>query len=187
VDKVRYDAPRGGDVKVLSAATAFIVGSAAILAVGSVGQTLYSKYDNPAVMLVPLVFLVTPGLLLFALRGEAPTGYTLDDIGVHIERRAGAATIPLSAIREVRELPPQVSFIRIGGSGGWYGYYGEFKSRDLGQVTMYATRSDDRVLLATDGRNYVITPASPAAFVADLESRLVALNYGAHLPAATDL
>ena len=159
---VRYEAPRGGDVKVLTAATVFIVGSAAVLVVGGFGQTLYAKYNNPAIMLVPLVFLVAPVLMLVALRGEAPTGYTLDDNAVHIERRCGAVTLPLSAIREVRELPPQVSFMRIGGSGGWYGYYGEFKSRDLGQVTMYATRSDDRVLLATDGRNYVITPASPA-------------------------
>jgi hypothetical protein len=172
VDKVRYDAPRGGDVKVLTVATIFIVGSAAVLVVGGFGQTLYAKYNNPAVMLVPLVFLVTPILILVALRGEAPTGYTIDDNAVHIERRCGAVTIPLSAIREVRELPPQVYFMRIGGSGGWYGYYGEFKSRDLGQVTMYATRSDDRVLLATDGRTYVITPASPAAFVADVQSRL---------------
>ncbi len=172
MNRVRYEAPRGGDVKILTAATVFIVGSAAVLVIGGFGQTLYAKYDNPAVMLAPLVFLVTPVLLLFALRGEAPTGYTLDDNAVHIERRAGAFTIPLSAIREVRELPPQVTFIRIGGSGGWYGYYGEFKSRDLGQVTMYATRSDDRVFLATDGRKYIITPASPAAFVADLQSRL---------------
>ena len=180
MNTVRYEAPRGGDVKVLTAATVFIVGSAAILAVGSVGQTLYAKYNNPAVMLVPLVFLVTPVLLLFALRGEAPTGYTLDDNAVHVERRAGAFTIPLSAIREVREIPPQVTFIRIGGSGGWYGYYGEFKSRDLGQVTMYATRSDDRVFLATDGRNYVITPASPSAFVGDLEARLRSRDAHAH-------
>ncbi len=169
---VRYEAPRGGDVKILTAATVFIMGSAAVLVVGGFGQTLYAKYNNPAVMLVPLVFLVTPVLLLFALRGEAPTGYTLDDNAVHIERRCGAVTLPLSAIREVRELPPQVTFMRIGGSGGWYGYYGEFKNRELGQVTMYATRSDGMVLLATDGRNYVITPASPAAFVADLEARL---------------
>ena len=180
MNTVRYEAPRGGDVKVLTAATVFIVGSAAVVAVGGFGQTLYAKYNNPAVMLVPLVFLVTPVIVAFALRGEAPTGYTLDDNVVRIERRAGAFTIPLSAIREVREIPPQVTFIRIGGSGGWYGYYGEFKSRDLGQVTMYATRSDDRVFLATDGRNYVITPASPSAFVADLEARLRSRDAHAH-------
>lgn len=90
----------------------------------------------------------------------------------------GPVVIPLRSIREVRELPRQVFFTRVGGSGGFLGFYGEFRNRDLGQVTMYATRSSDRVLLATDGRSYVVTPDSPAAFVAQVQSRLDALRAG---------
>lgn len=172
MNAVHFEAPRDSTVKVLTAATVFILGSAAVVLVTGFGQTLYAKYHHPAVFLVPLVFFVTPVIVLYAVSGEAPVGYTLDDNVLRIERRAGAVSIPLSSIREVRELPAQVTLWRVGGSGGWLGFYGEFKSRDLGQVTMYATRSDQRVLVVTAGRPCVITPASPDAFIAEMETRL---------------
>lgn len=171
---VRYRAPVDGSVKFITGAAVVALGGAAVTLVGDLGQSLYAKYNNPVVLFVPLVFLVTPVIVLIALGQEAPTGYAIDDDAVRIERRAGAVTIPISTIREVQELPSQAWFIRVGGSGGWLGFYGEFKNRDLGQVTMYATRGTDRVLVATNGRKYVVTPESPTAFVADLRARLEA-------------
>ena len=171
---VRYKAPVDGSVKFITGAVVVALGGVAVTLVAGVGQSLYAKYNNPIVLLVPLVFLVVPVIVLVAIGQEAPTGYAIDDDAVRIERRAGAVAIPISTVREVQELPSQAWFVRVGGSGGWFGFYGEFKNRDLGQVTMYATRGDDRVLVATDGRKYVITPESPAAFVADLRARLEA-------------
>ena len=180
---VRHEAPRDGTVKFLTGATIFILGSAAVLLVAGFGQDLYARFRHPAVFVVPLVFLVTPVIVLFAVSAEAPVAYTVGDDTLRIERRAGTVSIPISSIREVRVLPAQVTFWRVGGSGGWLGFYGEFKNPELGQVTMYATRTEDRVLVVTDGRSYVVTPASPEAFAADLESRL--RSRGGQPPAAT--
>lgn len=174
MNAVRYKAPLDGSVKFITGAGIVALGGVAVTLVAGLGQSLYAKYSNPVVLFVPLVFLIVPVIILIALGQEAPTGYAIDDDAVRIERRAGAVAIPISTVREVHELPSQAWFTRIGGSGGWLGFYGEFKNRDLGQVTMYATRVTDRVLVATDGRKYVITPESPTAFVADLRARLEA-------------
>lgn len=172
MNAVHHPAPRDGDVKFLTGATVFILGSAAVLLVTGFGQTLHARFHHPVMWFVPLVFLVTPVLLLLAVSAEAPSGYTVDDEALRIERRAGAVSIPISSIRDVRALPARVSFSRIGGSGGWLGFYGEFRNPELGQVTMYATRTGGRVLVVTTGRSYVLTPGSPDAFIADLGSRM---------------
>jgi hypothetical protein len=170
--RVHYGAPWDGGVRLVTGMVLVVVTVLAIALVVGLGRGLSAQYDHPVVALLPMVFLVVPLLLLWAARAEAPLGYSIDGASVVIERRAGPLAIPIPSIREVRELDPWVFLRRAGGSGGYFGYYGECKHPDLGQVKLYATRSDGRVLLSTDGGIYVLTPATPSRFVDDLRSRV---------------
>jgi hypothetical protein len=172
LDRVHYDAPWDGGVRLVTGMVLVVVTLLGIALVVGLGRDLSARYDHPVVALVPVVFLLVPLLLLWAARTAAPLGYSIDGVSVVIERRAGPLAIPIPSIREVRELDPHCFLRRVGGSGGFFGYYGEFKHPDLGQVKLHATRSDGRVLLSTDGGTYVLTPATPSRFVDDLRSRL---------------
>lgn len=168
----RFDSPWDGGVKIVTAMTFVIVGGAAVLLLTTLGRVLHTRYPHPAMRFVPLVFAFVPVALLFAAALDAPRGLSLGDTALRIERRAGPVSIPLSTIREVRELPPGTRFWRLVGSGGFLGHFGTFRNSDLGSVRMYATRSDGRVLVATDDRKYVVTPANPAEFLAEVRGRM---------------
>ena len=52
-----------------------------------------------------------------------------------------------------------VTLIRTFGNGGLFGYYGKFYSSKLGNITLYATQSRNRVLIKTiHGTQIMITP-----------------------------
>lgn len=142
----------------------------AALIVG-LGLRPHGADPGAAIRFVPLVFLVVPILILFVVWLGAPRGFSVDDSSVRVERRLGLLSIPLRSIREVREIVPPVYFQRSGGVGGFFGYVGDYRHPQLGKVQLFATRSDGQVLLDTGLIRYVLTPGSPAAFVAEVRKR----------------
>ena len=167
----RFAAPWDGGVKLATAVTLVLVGGAGVLVVATVGPGLFARYHHPATWLVPFVVLFVPAILLFAAARDAPLGYAVDETGVRIDRRAGPVAIPFSSIRAVRAVPAGTSFSRLVGSGGFLGYFGQFRNPELGAVRMYATRGDGRVLLETNAGTFVLTPEDPSRFVAAVKAR----------------
>ena len=167
---VHFDAPRDGGVRLVTGLTYAILAAVAG-GLAWAGWSLRAEHGNPVLAAVPLLFLVVPGLLLYAASLGAPRGYVVDDRAVRIERRAGPVTIPLADVADARRIEPPARFARIGGSGGFLGYFGEFRNPNLGPVRMYASRGDGQVLLVTGGGRVVVTPADPDAFVAEVRGR----------------
>jgi hypothetical protein len=97
---------------------------------------------------------------------------------IRVERRlAGAVVIPLSDVHAVRPLAPeQVRRLgRVAGTALPGGVrYGHFRSRELGDVQLYAWRGEGHVLLETGGGRVVLTPDDPDAFVAAVRAGLAA-------------
>ena len=63
----------------------------------------------------------------------------------------------MADVKSVRLCSPTMGAIRIFGSGGFLGYWGWFKERDLGKYFAYYGRSSDCFLVELkDGRKYML-------------------------------
>jgi hypothetical protein len=167
-DSIKFDAPWDGR---LIAATV-IVGA---LLCGSIAMLIWLALAR--IPMLPLrIFLLADALVLAgvfvacALLG--PRRYSIEGASLRIDRPIGAIEIPLASIREAGILPAEKlkGAWRTLGAGGFFGYYGRFRSKELGNFRMYATRSDGHVLVRAD-LPYVLTPDSPAGLVAELQRR----------------
>jgi hypothetical protein len=98
-----------------------------------------------------------------------PRGYSIEADRLVVERRVFPVVIPLASIREVEPLRAERvgASLRTLGNGGFFGYYGRFRNRALGDYRMYATRGDGLVLIRAE-RPYVLTPGSPEEFIETL-------------------
>ena len=167
-ESLTFDAPWDGKLTIATTLGAVILG----------GSVLFLIWLALAQMpSLPLrLFLLFDALVLAtvcvvgALMG--PRGYTIGETTFRVDRRLGAIEIPIASIREVGLLPPESlkGTWRTLGSGGFFGYYGRFRNRTLGNFRMYAARSAGYVLVRAD-HAYVLTPDSPGRLVAELERR----------------
>ncbi len=118
------------------------------------------------IRLLMLIYTLVPLGVLVAGAMMGPVGYAVHDDGLRVERRWFPVDIPREEIRGAELLPPErlAGTWRTLGTGGFFGYYGQFRNRDLGSFRMYATRSDGYVLVKAS-RFWVVTPDSPQRFV----------------------
>jgi len=110
--------------------------------------------------LIPLIAFVVGALL-------APRGYAVGGGRLTIERLVRPIEIPLASIRSVERFDGEqlTGASRILGSGGFFGYYGRFRNRTIGDFRMYATRGEGYVLVRA-AHPYILTPDSPDRFIA---------------------
>jgi hypothetical protein len=113
--------------------------------------------------------LVLVGALSWAL---APSGFALEAGSLVVERPLRPIRIPIAGIRAVAPLPAGAmrGAIRLGGSGGLFGWYGRYRSGTLGAFRLYASRRDGLVLVDA-GERYVLSPDRPERFVEALRGR----------------
>jgi hypothetical protein len=100
----------------------------------------------------------------------SPRGYLLADRSILVKRLAGAARIPLEDVREARRATSDDfrGTIRLGGSGGLFGYYGLFSTSKLGRATWYITNKSNSVVVTTAAKTVLVSPDDPDAFLATL-------------------
>jgi hypothetical protein len=122
---------------------------------------------------IALLVLAVPlslGAALLGVVAFTPVAARVEGGEVRIERRlVGPAVIPLAEVRAVRPLPAAQArrLRRVAGAALPSGVrYGEFRSRELGDVRLYAWRDEGYVLLETADERVVVTPVEPEAFVA---------------------
>jgi hypothetical protein len=115
-----------------------------------------------------LIIIAVLAVILLLCQLYRPQFYTLDAEGLHIHRQGGAVNIPFSTIAEVKFIDKKdLGFgWRTIGVGGFWGYYGNFKYKSIGNATLYATNMDKIVLLkTTEGKTILITPEDMADFL----------------------
>lgn len=81
--------------------------------------------------------------LLLATLFFMPLSLSVDDRYLHINRSLRIKSIALTDIASVEHCPPTMGATGICGSGGWFGYYGWFKERDLGRYFAYYGKASD--------------------------------------------
>lgn len=109
------------------------------------------------------------GLSLF----YTPLSVSVDDSRLCINRSLRIKSIPLADIKSIQLCPPTMSERRICGSGGWYGYWGWFKERDLGKYFAYYGKASDCFFIRLkDGRQYMIGCQNPQSIVDFVSKRI---------------
>lgn len=118
-------------------------------------------------LIVLLLVMSTVGLFYM------PMSISADKSAIYINRSLKIKSIPMADIASVRLCPPTMGAIRIFGSGGFLGYWGWFKERDLGKYFAYYGRSSDCFFVELkDGRKYMLGCNNAPKMVEYIKSQL---------------
>jgi hypothetical protein len=131
--------------------------------------------------------LLLAGLSIFVILlcfAYSPRGYLLAERSILVRRLAGTARIPLEHVREARRATPDDfgGTIRLGGSGGLFGYYGLFSTSKLGRSTWYVTNKSNSVVIITAAKTVLLSPDDPDAFLATLATYAPVSHSSAPVP-----
>ena len=95
-----------------------------------------------------------------------PLSISADKYAIYINRSLKIKAIPMELVKSVRLCPPTMGAVRVSGSGGFMGYWGWFRERDLGMYFAYYGRSSDCFLVELhNGRKYVLGCQNPQKMV----------------------
>jgi hypothetical protein len=104
---------------------------------------------------------------LFVIRG-----YVLEGGELRVRRLLWDTRVPLATLRSAYVDPEAMkASLRLFGNGGLFSISGLFRNRALGNYRAWATDPALAVVLRLDGRTVVVTPESPAVFLAELRGR----------------
>ena len=116
---------------------------------------------------VLLVVISTVGLFYM------PISISADKNAIYVNRSLKIKAIAMANVKSVRLCPPTMGAIRICGSGGFLGYWGWFRERDLGKYFAYFGRSSDCFLVELkNGRKYMLGCKNPQKMVEYINSMI---------------
>lgn len=129
-------------------------------------------FNNPPVY-VQISLGVIWGMTILASLFYMPLSISADKTAIYINRSLRIKAIPLLDVMSVKMSSPTMGAIRICGSGGFFGYWGWFKERDLGKYFAYYGRSSDCFLVELkDGRKYMLGCKNPQKMVEYINSMI---------------
>ncbi len=131
---------------------------------------LVATTGDPSALILPLPFLGA----LWAIQGLAPSGYTLEEHGVRLERRWLRRLIPYDYILGCDRQPRPIGGLLAAGVNGLFGSHGPRWNPRTGWHYLAITNTDDLVFLETRGGFVVLSPSRPDEFMAALSARLPA-------------
>src|SRR5579872_4720153 len=113
-------------------------------------------------------------LLVVLCYAYSPLGYTVSDRSIVVKRLIGRVLIPIESVREIRAATPEDfrGCLRLWGSGGFFGYYGLFRTSKLGKCTWYVTNRRNAVVLITDSKTTLFSPDDIEGFLAAIRSEV---------------
>jgi len=129
---------------------------------------LVATTGDPAFVIFPLPFIGA----VWVIQGLAPTGFTLGERALRVERRWLARRVPYASIRGVDRTPRPIGGLLALGLNGLFGSHGLRWRPGTGLHYLAITNTRDLVYLQTAAGLVVISPSEPDAFVAELRRRL---------------
>ena len=119
-------------------------------------------------LILPLPFLGA----LWAAQGFAPSGYTLSDGGLVLERRWFRRVLPYAAITEIDRRQRTVGGLGTMVLNSLFGSHGLRWNPRTGRHYIFITRTSDLVWLTTSRGLVALSPERPAEFTTRLAGRL---------------
>jgi PH (Pleckstrin Homology) domain-containing protein len=135
---------------------------------------LVATSGDPSLLIFPLPFL--GGLWL--IQGLSPSGFTLEEGGVRLERRWLARLVPYASILDCDREPRSIGGLLALGLNGLFGSHGWRWNPRTGWHYLAITNTRDLVYLSTTAGLVVISPSEPDRFVARLRARLPGISSG---------
>jgi len=135
---------------------------------------LVATSGDPSLLILPLPFLGG----LWVIQGFAPSGFTLEEHGVRLERRWLARLLPYAAILGCDREPRRIGGVLAVGLNGLFGSHGRRWNPWTGWHYLAISNTSDLVYLHTTAGLMVISPRPPDEFVAQLDARLRSLESG---------
>ena len=103
-----------------------------------------------------IILLFTSVLIAYLFK---PLNYEVNDRFLSIKRPLKSVFIELDSIEDIRIYPKGGVTVRTFASGGFFGYFGKFHNDNIGDMTYYATSSNNKILIVLkSGENIVVTP-----------------------------
>ena len=128
--------------------------------------------DNGAARLrLTVAALIFPAILMICV-ALAPLGYTVDEVGIVVNRLGPNICILYSDVADIRSIKRRdLGFgLSLLASGGFFGIYGRFWSTRLGRFQAYVTNASHLVMITrTDGTTLLISPLPADVFLAVVE------------------
>lgn len=88
-----------------------------------------------------------------------------------VKRAFKKKRIPYTEIEDITLCPPTMAERRLLGSGGFFGYWGWFREKDLGKYFAYYGKASDCFLVRLkDGSQYMLGCESPSEIVSHIQS-----------------
>ena len=134
----------------------------------SLYEVLLGDGQRGSVLLHVFILLSFLAMLILTY-GFAPSSYSMVDDAIVIQRKLfGERRIPLSDVSAISIISKEQmkGSIRTFGVGGLFGFFGHFRSRDLGAFRMYGSRWSNFVLIELkNGKKILITPDETSAMI----------------------
>ncbi|MCY7290574.1 MAG: PH domain-containing protein [Ferruginibacter sp.] len=123
---------------------------------------------------VPIFTTVTLAIIYFGTFSFRPISYILTQDKLIIQRPLSVVKMERDEIKSVEQLNnDKLSWtVRTFGVSGLFGYFGNFRNIQLGNMTWYATRRKDKIVLVTtiNNKKIILSPDEPEKFVAEFYS-----------------
>jgi hypothetical protein len=162
----RFAAPRDRTTWISTAfGLAVLIGAGAVVLAVAPGDGFGRGVGAGVVLVLALV-----AGLSWAL---APAAFRVEAGALVVERPLRPIRVPLAEVEAAMLLPPEAlrGAVRMGGSGGLFGWYGRYRSPALGAFKLYASRRSGLVLVDARAERYVLSPDEPERFVEELRGR----------------
>lgn len=131
-----------------------------------IGMLVYLIFNGTTIAAVAGLVVALPvlvGIMIFC-EGYSPQRLEISQSQITVLRRYESITIPRSMILSIVQLEPK-DMKRVytdGGCAGLFGYFGGFRSKQLGRFKMYSTSMDNLYLITlSDSRKIVIGCTEP--------------------------
>ncbi|MBQ8646483.1 MAG: hypothetical protein IJ476_09005 [Bacteroidales bacterium] len=128
-----------------------------IVTLASVALFVFLIFFNHPPVYVHVTLIGCLALMLLLGLYYMPLSIGADRYAIYINRSLRIKAIPMQEVKSVRICPPTMGALRISGSGGFMGYWGWFRERDLGIYFACYGRSGDCFLVELhSGRKYIL-------------------------------
>lgn len=143
-----FNIPWSNTVKIISWATSLL-----LIVIGYLTMAKTKSLNNWLLAVFVVVLLLS---IYFVL--QAPMSLKLSENKLTIRKLVGVKEIPFSDIEKIEPYDDYHSDIRLMGNGGFFGYTGLFRNKELGKYTAFVGNYSQAFYIRTkSGKTYVIS------------------------------
>lgn len=137
----------------------------------TLGAIFYMFYSRSVPVWMKWVISIPVGAIFVYMTFLTPISLSLYPQELKIKKIVGSIVIPTEEITSISMVTNETNnSIRTFGSGGACGYLGKFKNDILGNYEMYATESNNLILVRTESKNYVFSCTNADILINDFNA-----------------